>query len=734
MAWERVSETENLAGVVTWPQGDDGTALAMHGLSSTSSVYLGSYSRGSREIVTLRMYNIDESKLDRVKHASLLSKEDVEFQSQLEVCPNEQAGRSNIGYIDAEAELWLGAPPEPGTLWFDLVPYDERDSTYAIQSTCIPRYRHDDAFSYVRFDYSQEGGWLGFLEDQMVIQHGGVCVVELPDEQGWLMVLQRRRMPGVSDAEGFNTVENRAADARAITFSDIVCYWAPDSTFTEGIEGPYWLVDACDAWRTAEDPDSPITCNGSPMRFRTGVPGVAIVGDELFIYYPVDQSGFFAPEADAVAGGDKYGDCLDPKGLDFHAGIGLKRIRIEDLLSADPGDDSEWDYLKYRADEPVDYTVPGIVCGLVRVWVDENERNPVGAVTAFTEVDFGKAAGVSFIDPAPVVCGETIVLFTAVTKGADSSHQLDAGMGLWRLTSIPPRAVLVDANGAPLTIEYGVDFIARPSDWIADIVREEGVNKEGQPVYSEWQNPDPVQLPDGSWRVYTSGPDGWMHVWVGEEDDGCRTPDYEVRFGAVLERAEVTPEEGHSPTGTDNPVRGGAVQVEKGRFPSISTTAPPPTRKHPWSPGVRWVEDTSPFPVGSVDIGPPRDPRAPNLGRPKMIRPPSNASVLRGRTVLLGGPLGVRLGKVEIRLDPRRSAPPQSAQRRAAAAIGRLVATSAPQARATAALRRMTADAEIVPLPSDKRTPQEESGSRPKRGVLRALHPADPDAPCGCRR
>lgn len=631
--------------------------------------------------------------------------------------------------------MWGGTPPLPGTLWFDLLPTADRDTTHAIQSTCIPLYRYSQSFTYATFDYSGGGGGPATItEGEVVIQHGGVCVVELPDGT-WLMLLQRRVMPGVSDVDGYHTVEDAAPDPRAITFADIIAYRASDSSFTTDVEGPYWIVDARDAWRPRTAPDTPVTSDtGTPIRLRAGVPGAVVVGDELFVYYPVTQSYYFVND---VADLDKHAYDIDLADLGFEIGIGLKRILISELIAWDPGEDADWDARKYGG-SAVDYCVPGTVCDLIRVWVDTAEADPVTSVTPFDDVPFdeGYHEGVTFIDPAPVLCGDTIVLFTPATKPEDNPTRDGVGMGLWRLTSIPVWAALLDADGMPVSVQYGVDFIARrSSDWIADVVYEG--TADGRDLYAEWQNPAPAQLPDGSWRVYSSGPEGWMHVWVGEERDGCETPEF-ASWGEVEDDPEAggardfDVQEPRSNKWASVTERGGIEPEDSGGNVPDVNAGPGGIQLSPRRPRKGdWIEDETLVPeiVDATRIRSARDPRAPNIGR--LIEAQRPWSTVRGWSLVRGGPLGVQIGGIEVRLVPPAEAAVDSHRQRAAAAIGRLAAMSRRQARATDARRRLSATARILPLPDGGG-----AGDNPqaRSTAWTARRRTDTDPPCGCER
>ena len=294
------------------------------------------------------------------------------------------------------------------------------------------------------------------------------------------------------------------------------------------------------------------------MRAWLGVPSLAFVTADsqstpsLFVYYQAESNHGLGYAYDATgtatgveavtappfkttvasalstSGADTsasdYDAAIARSGSDELRGVWAKRIdvvggartgSILDLLGSPTAEDT-WTQRD---------AVPGELLGRVRVWVAQPGHSPNVRrfESAFNTLSSG---GVEYppwlADPVAVTAGfgtdaEQLCLYFAanpdqaltssgvINAGASGTNAVPNRHGLWRGAAVPEDtrlAVLVGgATTGTVFAVLGRDFVVRPpggTDPLGDCVKP-----SSGPSGYYWYDPDPVELPDGSWRVYS---------------------------------------------------------------------------------------------------------------------------------------------------------------------------------------------------------------------------------------
>jgi hypothetical protein len=284
------------------------------------------------------------------------------------------------------------------------------------------------------------------------------------------------------------------------SLGDIVAWHAPDPTFSAGVSGPYWLLDA----RTA-DPD------GAGIAWL-GVPGAVVRGRgaaaTLELYYVVEPEGAararMLPDDPAAPRTPTWDtDPVEP-------GIALTRFDWPSLraaLAAAATDERSWDTAT---------AIPSTLAGRVRTWW----AGAPGEVTPLA--DQFPSPEVHIADPAPLGCGAERVLFFAGIHGRpDRADPNSSGaLGGWRGAPLPTDAAVCERRGttcAALELRSGLDFLVGDADRL--------VTSRGASMYLD---PDPVSL-FGGVRVHLGnmggdgGEAGGLVRVRGTIADACRS-------------------------------------------------------------------------------------------------------------------------------------------------------------------------------------------------------------------
>lgn len=405
----------------------------------------------------------------------------------------------------------------------------------AIRATCVPKYRKWNEYHWIQRDYSADSPAAGvgtFLRTTpAIVYQDGMDVVQLPDGR-WLMLLHAWINPVevLDDIDSVNDFTRRSE--KDCSFTEIVCYVADDPDFRSGLEGPFRVVDGKEALPEQQlpgfvtnslDPDPPRLA--VHPRLFVGVPAGVVRDGYLYVYYTVNATwnfddydgearfdnheGLWIPlggECSNLFGGDLAGaDPTRPGRTAYYdavtatpqVGVAVKQIDLRDLYAhiGAPGsnaDQHEWDLNVYAG---VSMEIPGVLLGMVQVWI----TSPVDAdyYERFEDVMHRVACTTgAIVDPAPAHCPDTgaLTLYFTYTN-CDNA----IGGGLWRAKEL----AIVDTNetagytprsAAEFFIHYGWDTNTS-NGLVAGLAANEG----------QYQNGDPVRMPDGSWRVYTGG-------------------------------------------------------------------------------------------------------------------------------------------------------------------------------------------------------------------------------------
>ena len=339
--------------------------------------------------------------------------------------------------------------------------------------------------------------------------------------------------------------------------ADIVCFYADDAEFRTNVKGPYLLVHSAYALDT--QPHARLWLGVPGAAFHK-------IGGEwwLYVYYqcePHDPAGAQARLDLAVAVGgapsalqetayadprdaapactgsitESYGSISVPQGgteenasgqslfMDVTSGIAVSRFRLSDVQSeivdAAAIPESEWSI--YTSTMGWTGAVAGEQLGYIYVWMCGGLLGPTqvqmweGWVQGATQA----TGWLHKADPAPMDCGSRLVLFFAANEWDSFSGVASpplfqyksggpfSGHGIWRCVAMEEGTSLDfdgDGKGEFPILSYGKHFFC---DATIDLSAPATVLALGQVVHTKTQpgmalDPDPVQLPDGSARVY----------------------------------------------------------------------------------------------------------------------------------------------------------------------------------------------------------------------------------------
>lgn len=370
------------------------------------------------------------------------------------------------------------------------------------------------------------------------------CVVELPNGDGWLMVLSRYRMDP----------DRASSMSPGLSLGDIVAWWSDTPDFRgEAVVGPFLLVDSLNAWPSTAE---------IPLRLWLGTATAAVVEEGgtrwLMVYYTVEPNalGDADPYLDVI-GGAAYAELL----ADFTPGVAAKAINYNALMLRIRAEYVRGEPTLTREDSvshlslsyfPEDYygfsDIDGELLGAIRVWLFEASPGYPRRVRAFTSVysddDEGGGGAPQWVDPAAAVCDDHLSLYLAallspdekeaersgaivIYSAAESDTGMGSGHGLWRVRAVRDGLLLHDADTDSLTIAtFGKDFLAAPLEEDEDgYLHSPDQIAEGEAGVG-WKDPDPVQLVTGDWAVYgqdNSSADAPLSLFLGDSDDGCST-------------------------------------------------------------------------------------------------------------------------------------------------------------------------------------------------------------------
>lgn len=455
------------------------------------------------------------------------------------------------------------------------------DASHASSSSWIVEFIRN----YGTFDPAVGTG-MGYKHSDGEVKIGHPKVLRMPDESGWLMVMQRQRTLTTAGlvSTGAETEE---------TLSDVIAYYCESSSFTGDVHGPILLVDSLDA---LPDQKVRLWLGFASATFAVDPSDTENIDPDLFVYFAAEftDHGYLRAEDNLVK---SYDDALfdwvngstslsewmrltcpserpyNGKEMDEYdrvntfmmsvGGIGCKRISwavLKNWLGAAQAgvypDQSTWTLSTARGIDTKNL-------GLVRLWIaDHSWETPLGtfyAVDSFRRVfpagPDGSDIGIQkTTDPAPITAsdsGQMTLYFTALKGQAaatydpttypwpDASEDLGQGHGIWRAAAIPSGKYLyLEDLGEVLTSVFGVDFVSATWDWDAtlpspagdsdDLVAPSDARTTG--IYGAegtFGDPDPVELPDGSWAVFTIG------VAYDAADTGDRAFEFLARFDGL---------------------------------------------------------------------------------------------------------------------------------------------------------------------------------------------------------
>lgn len=396
--------------------------------------------------------------------------------------------------------------------------------TRQVFNTCVPHRKSDQPWDY---DYLVLDATTGVISTETQpgnfnVEYKDPQIVKLPEGYGWLMVLSRYRATPTGTPE----------TGVSLSLGDIVAWWCPTADFDCTSVGPFLLVDSLRAWP------------GATIRLWLGTAGAALVGDQLLVYYTVEKNynGSDSPQFDFLVDGPTYETTLTDAG--FSPGVAVTSISWATLWSAITDEQSApgtWTTESTWNQTALPTSSGAIACtplGKIQVWVAQN----AGTVRAFEDVYDGGGVATNipeWADPAPMVCDGNLSLYLAGIPGGAATgsvypfgspgggshgpHMRGSGHGLWRCRAIAD-GFLLWAGGGLSVATFGVDFVvARLSILERSGVSPDQIAQDTATIH--YVDPDPVQLPDGSWRVYAGKGSLPMQFFAGQPDDGCATAD-----------------------------------------------------------------------------------------------------------------------------------------------------------------------------------------------------------------
>ena len=441
-------------------------------------------------------------------------------------------GVNALGYIESDTSFEFSAVDE---LFLTAVPTDKE---------AVPRIFPD-----------------GTLRSYTYVRYQDPHILELPRGMGYLMVMAEYLAQSPwgeraleiwtwidADDEGEVLTPSRSNGA-----STILAYWSSSPDFGEHeVTGPVWVVARSQPWPAPDSGDTALAWLGVPASCVLTVDGV----EYLYVYFVAELSSF-------------EGDAVDNSALNENLhGIYVRRLRLEHVMSAlgapwmadgtDEGNGHDESIEQDLSRDPdtrvgvtsetsfriptfvppdpavnmsetplpldfelpsIDWTdeaswdlsieshlLPGENLGKVRIWVATGDVFPDGGDPK--TLDQGNTQfeqyyrNVKTVDPTPVVSeGQLVLYFCANTGGSGTS--LMFGYGIWCAGAVASTA----------TYDYGLDFTVYPVDLTTD-TGERNLVAAGTYDATDYSmetgrlDPDPAQLPDGSWIVATGVVEG----------------------------------------------------------------------------------------------------------------------------------------------------------------------------------------------------------------------------------
>lgn len=436
------------------------------------------------------------------------------------------ASNLRIVYIDGPSVSAASTGALPARFVVDV------DAVSQLFYTSVPRQKSGQSWQYTYVGDASTGYAETTATGTFNVSYKDPHVIELPDGEGWLMILTRGRyLDTVGEPSKYTDLPGEA-------LSDIVGWWSPTADF-DGTEvvGPFLLVDSLRAWPDAD------------IRLWLGTAGATVVRVDgeymLMLYYVTEASR--ARDVDPpyidLEGATAYQAQLDAAG--FTSGTACKRILLNRLLACVniatrwapfiATNESRW--------EPDD-AIEGELLGSIRPWILQRGAGsgasssvgvPLRRVRAFDAVYGGGSLGpLRPLDPCPVACEDHLVLWVAVltvdnTSPGDAAQpgKLGTGSGMWRMRAVDAGTLLYDQDADDWVVPtYGKDMLLAPvEEDDAGIPRSADQILEAQTSTGSWIDPDVFQLPTGPWVLHTGsqGSSGPMLCYVGTQADGCVT-------------------------------------------------------------------------------------------------------------------------------------------------------------------------------------------------------------------
>lgn len=444
-------------------------------------------------------------------------------------------------------------------------------SVDTIYSTCVPN--RVDGVSVTWYRLSGVGGdplGVGLIAGLVRKLYKDVDVLELPGGRGWLMVLTR-----------YLAEESTGSVDPANSLAQIVAWWSDNEDFTgQKVVGPFLLVDGCQCWSVDQG-----------IRLWVGVPGVVCVENDegndydMYVYYAVDECDLGHTRPSVPTGtptsigtstpSDILRDDISKRDynteltrLEFEPGIAVKRFALSEFLTAvqteyaevtgmDPSSPASSGRRQLTAEDDwtPDTAFSGTLLGPVRFFFADTST---GTTTLLDFFDYYTTADLRLADPAPVTCGTSLgelSLYTAQIGGSSSGVReatpaaavrvKGSGHGLWRGRAMQGGVFYHSAarTASYLTVS-GKDFVLAnlhkttyvSPDQIAEggnqmFTYNDGTTKTDPHV--QWVDPDPVQMPDGTWWVAAGvGSIGYLSAFLGTPDEGCAGAAEVVKTGS----------------------------------------------------------------------------------------------------------------------------------------------------------------------------------------------------------
>ena len=423
------------------------------------------------------------------------------------------SGCDPVFQIDAEASVSQIVntvvpslkPPDSGRAWPYLFAHCYDDGTRTVETIAPPS------------------------DQDLAVTYKNPCVVRLPSNtsgKGWLMLLSRERR--------YNSIAAVAEPGDTdFAISDIVAYLADEDCpgFDDGekVAGPFLIASSIGA---LPGPDA------VNVRFFLSVPSAVVM--------PADGVGMYQIAVYYTVISTRYGVDVDkavwPSLLmllapldrsyvdDFNSCIGVKILRLDDLLACVDSTVRDWDDENlWESDTTGAYEVPGVpddcgnVCRRVYVWSEANgslvEKLESYGLPEETVPAFFRLLYVSFADPqfgfyslerTPTEIDTIRLFLAAVLRRPIDPDRPETEMvnplyhGLWMAAPLDDGEVgaLARKAGETSSAMRGVDFVLTTRIPFRPATKEEPVEENRPGTVSLPLDPDPVRLSDHTWRLY----------------------------------------------------------------------------------------------------------------------------------------------------------------------------------------------------------------------------------------